>query len=52
MAFGPWAGGWVFDTYASYSWLYIGSFSVGLAAVAVALTFRPIPAAAKLRAAA
>ncbi len=27
MAFGPWAGGWVFDTYASYSWLYIGSFS-------------------------
>jgi MFS family permease len=51
MAFGPWAGGWVFDTYASYSWLYVGSFSVGLAAVAVALTFRPVPAAAKLRAA-
>jgi MFS family permease len=45
MAFGPWAGGWVFDTYASYSWLYIGSFSVGLAAVAVALTFKPRPAA-------
>ena len=52
MAFGPWAGGWVFDTYASYSWLYIGSFSVGLAAVAVALTFKPMPAAAKLRMAA
>jgi len=51
MAFGPWAGGWVFDTYASYSWLYIGSFSIGLAAVAVALTFKPVPAAAKLRAA-
>ena len=51
MAFGPWAGGWVFDTYASYSWLYIGSFSVGLAAVAVALTFKPVPAPAKLRAA-
>lgn len=51
MAFGPWAGGWVFDTYASYSWLYIGSFSVGLAAVAVALTFKPRPAAAKLAAA-
>lgn len=49
MAFGPWAGGWVFDSYASYSWLYIGSFSVGLAAVAVALTFKPRPAAAKLR---
>ena len=52
MAFGPWAGGWVFDTYASYSWLYIGSFSIGLAAVAVALTFKPMPAAAKLRMAA
>ena len=52
MAFGPWAGGWVFDTYASYSWLYIGSFSIGLAAVAVALTFKPVPAAAKLRMAA
>ncbi|SEP07681.1 Sugar phosphate permease [Rhodospirillales bacterium URHD0017] len=52
MAFGPWAGGWVFDTYASYSWLYIGSFSVGLAAVAVALTFKPRPAAAQLSAAA
>lgn len=52
MAFGPFAGGWVFDTYASYSWLYIGSFSVGLAAVAVALTFRPLPAAATLKMAA
>lgn len=49
MAFGPWAGGWVFDTYASYSWLYIGSFTVGLAAVAVALTFKPGPAPARLR---
>jgi MFS family permease len=47
MAFGPWAGGWVFDTYASYTWLYIGSFTVGLAAVAVALTFKPAPRIAK-----
>ena len=43
MAFGPWAGGWVFDTQASYAWLYIGSFAVGLAAVAVALAFKPRP---------
>jgi MFS family permease len=49
MAFGPWAGGWVFDTYASYTWLYIGSFAVGVAAVAVALTFKPTPAATKLQ---
>lgn len=52
MAFGPWAGGYVFDAYASYSLLYIGSFAVGLAAVAVALTFKPQPAATKLRASA
>ena len=49
MALGPWAGGWVFDAYASYAWLYIGSFAVGLASVAIALTFKPVPAAAKLR---
>jgi MFS family permease len=43
MAFGPLAGGWVFDTFGQYSWLYIGSFSVGLGAVAVALAFPPLP---------
>jgi MFS family permease len=41
MALGPWAGGYVFDTYGSYVWLYIGSFSIGLGAVAVSLIFRP-----------
>ena len=39
MALGPWAGGWVFDTFHGYGWLYIGSFAIGLAAVAVALSF-------------
>jgi MFS family permease len=39
MAFGPWAGGYVFDTFHSYQWLYTGSFVVALAAVAIALTF-------------
>jgi MFS family permease len=43
MAFGPWAGGWVYDTFNAYSWLYIGSFSVGLGAVAVALAFPSRP---------
>jgi MFS family permease len=42
MALGPWAGGYVFDTYGSYAWLYIGSFSIGLGAVAISLTFRPL----------
>jgi MFS family permease len=43
MAFGPLAGGWVFDTFDAYSWLFIGSSAVGLGAVAVALTFPPVP---------
>ena len=43
MALGPWAGGFAFDTYGSYAWLYIGSFGIGLGAVAIALTFRPVP---------
>jgi len=41
MALGPWAGGWLYDSYGSYFWLYIGSFGIGLGAVAIALTFRP-----------
>jgi MFS family permease len=51
MALGPWAGGLVYDTQASYAWLYIGSFAVGLAAVAVALAFKPRPAGLQLAAA-
>ena len=41
MALGPWAGGWLFDAYGSYFWLYIGSFGIGLGAVAIAFVFRP-----------
>jgi MFS family permease len=44
MAIGPLLGGWVFDTYASYAWLYIGSSAVALGAVAIALMFPPLPA--------
>jgi len=43
MALGPIAGGWVFDTFNGYGWLYIGSFGIGLGAVAIALTFKPVP---------
>ena len=50
MALGPWAGGLVYDTQASYAWLYIGSFAVGLAAVAVALAFKPRVAVAQFAA--
>ena len=41
MAIGPMAGGWIFDQFASYNWLYLGSFAIGLGAVAIALSFRP-----------
>jgi MFS family permease len=40
MALGPWAGGWLYDTFGSYFWLYIGSFGLGLGAVAIGFTFR------------
>lgn len=39
MALGPVLGGWLFDRYGSYTWMYIGSMAVGLGAVAIALTF-------------
>ena len=41
MAFGPVGGGWLFDNFGSYHWLYIASAAVGLAAVAMALAFPP-----------
>ena len=41
MAAGPVAGGLIYDSFASYAWLYIGSFAVGLGAFLIALTFRP-----------
>jgi hypothetical protein len=37
------AGGWVFDTFDAYSWLFIGSFAVGLGAMAIAFAFPPLP---------
>src|SRR5260370_31476640 len=43
MAFGPLAGGWIFDTFKGYSWLYIGSLSVALGAMAMAVAFPPLP---------
>jgi MFS family permease len=43
MATGPLAGGLIYDAFASYAWLYIGSWAVGLGAFLIALTFRPFP---------
>jgi len=46
MSVGPLAGGWIFDSFGSYTWLYVGSFAVGLGAVAIALAF-PRPQSSK-----
>ena len=43
MASGPVAGGLIYDTFASYAWLYIGSWAVGLGAFFIIMTFRPFP---------
>ena len=43
MALGPLAGGLIYDAFASYAWLYIGAWSVGVGAFLIASTFRPLP---------
>ena len=43
MATGPVVGGMIYDTYATYSWLFIISFGLGVGSVLIALTFRPFP---------
>ena len=46
MALGPLAGGWIYDTFATYTWLYLGSFGMGIGAFLIAMTYRPFPKAA------
>ena len=48
MAAGPIAGGLIYDSLGSYTWLYVGSWAMGLGAFLIAMTFKPFP---KLRAA-
>src|SRR5258708_28258998 len=43
MALGPAIGGWIFDHFGSYGWLYIGSVAVGIGATAIAPLFPPLP---------
>jgi MFS family permease len=45
MALGPVAGGLIYDTFASYAWLYIGAWGMGLGAFLMAMCFRPFPKA-------
>ena len=41
MAFGPLIGGWIYDAFNGYTWLFVGSAAVGLGAVLLALAFPP-----------
>jgi MFS family permease len=42
MALGPVAGGLIYDTFASYTWLYVGSWGIGIGAFLIAMTFKPL----------
>jgi MFS family permease len=43
MATGPVLGGLIYDAFASYAWLFITCFGLGVGAFLIALTFRPFP---------
>ncbi len=43
MATGPLTGGWVYDTFGTYAWLYVGSWAMGIGAFLISMTFRPFP---------
>jgi MFS family permease len=49
MALGPLGGGWIFDTFGQYTWLYVASFALGMGAVGIALFFPPLRRPAKLQ---
>jgi MFS family permease len=46
MALGPVLGGMIYDAYASYFWLYLVSFAMGIGAALIVASFRPAVAAA------
>ena len=43
MAIGPVGGGWIYDTFGSYGWMYIGSGLLAFGAVAISLAFPMLP---------
>jgi len=43
MSTGPLVGGLIYDSFATYTWLYVASWALGLTAVAIMATFRPFP---------
>jgi MFS family permease len=49
MALGPFIGGWLYDRFGSYAWLYIGSLMAGLAAAGIAMMFPRAQRVAQLK---
>jgi MFS family permease len=45
MATGPLVGGYIYDSFGTYMWMYVGAWGIGLGAFLIALTFRPFPKA-------
>jgi MFS family permease len=45
MATGPLFGGLLYDSFATYSWLYVASWGMGIGAFLIAMAFRPFPKA-------
>jgi MFS family permease len=43
IATGPLLGGLIYDAYASYTWLFITCFALGIGAFLIAMTFKPFP---------
>jgi MFS family permease len=43
MALGPVGGGFIYDTFGSYTWLYLGSAALAAGAVLISLFFPPVP---------
>ena len=43
MALGPVVGGLIYDTFVSYAWPFVGSFSLAIGAFLVALAFTQLP---------
>ena len=41
MALGPPVGGWLFDHFGGYGWLYVASSAIGIAGALIAMTVRP-----------
>jgi len=47
MPAGPAVGGWIYDSFGRYTWMYVYSGAIGLGAVAIALAFPPFPKAVR-----